>query len=664
MTPAFPDRMSSHYRADIDGLRGIAVLSVLLFHLGFYWFGGGYVGVDVFFVISGYLITRIIIDDVRSRRFSAARFYDRRIRRIFPALFCTLFLSLVAGAFLSTPTDFKSLGHSAAAVIAFVSNIQFWKEAGYFDAPADHKVLLHTWSLAVEEQFYIGFPLLLLAVRRFGRSRFGLWLILVALASLAVSVFSTTPSPRANFYLAPMRAWEFLLGAIVACKVLPASIGSRARNVLAAVGLGLLLIGIFRYDRSTPFPGLMALPPTIGTALIIYAGSTGTTLVGRILNIRPLVFIGLISYSLYLLHWPLIVFARQFLIVDPSRLQQVSLLIASIVLSALSWRFVEQPFRSGKHSGNRYRVFVLAGMTTIVFAAVVGFIDVTGGIPERFSAAARANDPAQDEEWKARDKCGQIRPARANLCTLGSASAQAEFLLWGDSHARAIASGVSASASKRSVAGYLAFTNMCPPLLGVSNDIRSRICAGFNDDILDYLEHRPELHTVILASNWAYYAAGTVYKAGDNGFLDVRLSDVWQRNSATLNNAALFDLGLNRTVRRLLEMHRRVVVVGPVPEVGYQVPAALTIASITGRDVTELIAPTRAEYEGRVRVVLDSLESLRHVPGVHIVDVAEKICDVIACRVVDAGHTLYIDGNHLSTYGSEYLAPLFDGVFD
>ncbi len=277
---------TAFYRADIDGLRAVAVIPVVLFHAGARWFSGGYVGVDVFFVISGYLITTILVQDFSAGRYSIARFYERRIRRIFPALFVVVLCSSVVGHLLLLPEDLKAFAKSVVATTLFVSNIVFWGESGYFDGPAEMKPLLHTWSLAVEEQYYIAFPIVLFLLYRFASPRIASWVIaLGALLSFGLSVWGVHNAPVATFYLLPTRAWELLVGSLLAVGLVPLFRSRAVAEIAAAFGIALILFAVFTFDHDTPFPGLNALAPCIGAALLIQSGRNGfIPAIGRALS--------------------------------------------------------------------------------------------------------------------------------------------------------------------------------------------------------------------------------------------------------------------------------------------------------------------------------------------------------------------------------------------
>lgn len=350
--------MKLSYRPEIDGLRALAVIPVILFHAGFELFSGGFVGVDVFFVISGYLITSILIEDIENKRFSIAHFYERRARRILPALFVVMFTCIPFAWMWMMPDQLRDFAQSLIAVSFFASNILFWRESDYFAAAAEEKPLLHTWSLAVEEQYYLLFPIFLILAWRFGKNRV-FWLIVVmAGISLLLSEWGWRKQPTANFYLAPTRAWELFAGSIAAFIVQKK--GIQKNNFIALIGLLAILFSIFVYDKNTPFPSLYAAVPVIGTVLLIlYADKK--TYAAKLLSNKTFVGIGLISYSAYLWHQPLFAFARIELIEPPSNILMGFLVLATFLLAYGSWKYIEKPFRQrGCISGKFTVIFVLS----------------------------------------------------------------------------------------------------------------------------------------------------------------------------------------------------------------------------------------------------------------------------------------------------------------
>ena len=358
---------------------------MLVDHIGIGLFGGGYLGVDIFFVISGYLISGIILTEVKAGEFSIGRFYERRIRRIFPALAAMMAATLLLAWIYFLPFEMKSFSKSLLAATFCVSNMFFWGKSGYFEALSTAKPLLHTWSLAVEEQFYFVFPLFLLLVYRIFRRRIEVVVVVLFLLSLAVGLAGAYYRPAAAFYLAPARAWELLLGALLTLEICPQVRGAVARNVATLIGIGLIGVSIVVFSADTLYPGIANLVPCFGAALIIGAGRSGNSLVASALSSRPMVFIGLISYSLYLWHWPIIVMHRMgFLPTDgyPVALEQALIIVLSIIIAALSWKYIETPFRTKQVSKPTLYKFALASVALLALAA--GAMLATNGLPARF----------------------------------------------------------------------------------------------------------------------------------------------------------------------------------------------------------------------------------------------------------------------------------------
>jgi peptidoglycan/LPS O-acetylase OafA/YrhL len=374
------------YRKEIDGLRALAVVPVIFFHAGFSAFPGGYVGVDIFFVISGFLITSIILDEKKKDTFTFISFYERRARRIWPALFLVLFACLPFAWFWLLASDMQIFSESLASVLLFVSNILFWRTSGYFNPETELNPLLHTWSLSVEEQFYLFFPVLLVAGWRLGTKWIVVAIVVIASGSLVIAQRGVLYNPFAAFYLLPSRAWELAVGSLLAFyfATKKAPLPSKTLNqILSAIGFGLVLYSFFYFSKSTPFPGNYAIIPTVGTALIILS-ATPNTVVGQILSSRLFVGIGLISYSAYLWHQPLFAFAKHSHPTIPSNALMAALAVLSIVLAYGSWRFVEAPFRD-RHRFSRQKIFLFGAASTalLLVFAVLGI--ATKGFLFRFN---------------------------------------------------------------------------------------------------------------------------------------------------------------------------------------------------------------------------------------------------------------------------------------
>ena len=372
------------YRSEIDGLRAFALIPVVLFHAGFEWFSGGYVGVDVFFVISGYLITSIILKEKEAGVFTIANFYERRARRILPALFFIIMACIPFAWFLLLPHELKEFGKSVVAVPLFSSNILFWKESDYFAADAELIPLLHTWSLAVEEQFYVFFPLIMMFFWVFGKRWLFVIISIIAISSLALTEWGWRNFPEANFYLIPTRAWELMIGALLAFYL---SQNKQPKGYIGELGsisgLSLILLSVFFLDRTLPFPSLFALPPTIGTALVILFTSR-KTLVYRLLSWKVFVVIGLISYSAYLWHQPIFVFTRIYFIDEPKPWLMGLLSILAFVLAYFSWRFIEAPFRNKRRFTQR-QIFLAGFAASLLFIGMGASFIITDGAAFRYS---------------------------------------------------------------------------------------------------------------------------------------------------------------------------------------------------------------------------------------------------------------------------------------
>lgn len=652
------------YRPDIDGLRAVAVLAVILYHLDIKPFTGGFVGVDVFFVISGYLITTIIMREIDEHQFSLVQFYERRIRRIFPALFVVLFATSIVSVIMFTATELKAFGQSLVATALFVSNMLFWSESGYFDAPSTFKPLLHTWSLAVEEQYYIFFPLFLVFLAKYFRPALKFILLGIAVASFLFSVRYLRIDASGTFYFVHTRLWELLIGSLLAGKLLPARMNLTVRNLLGVLGLAVIAAPLFFYTNGTAFPGRAALLPTLGAALIIYSGMESQTLVGRLLSFRPVVFIGKISYSLYLWHWPVIVFAKYYAILELKPYQIVAVALLIFILSVVSWQFVEKPFREKRLLQDR-RIFGYAASATVLMLICGAVIYLQEGFPSRFVTIDVKNSPAYKEVqmWMQCTPPDNVKDPlyESKFCHLGKDTTnQPTFLLLGDSHSRAIAPGVQAAASKAGVAGMFVFKPTCPPLTGV---YVLSVCNEFVERIMSYIRKHPNLHTIILVSRWAIYADGSTYK-NELGDPVILLSDKQPDLDQTDNNPRLFKFGLTRTVEKLLNMGRSVIIVNEIPEIGYNVPAAFSIAQRTGADINNIIAPSLDEYIARNTFPASVIQSLSKRKNVQVLDPSRILCAQARCLVAVDGQYLYTDDDHLSIFGAQYISSIFDGIFE
>ncbi len=627
------------YRPDIDGLRALAVVPVVLFHANAPYITGGFVGVDVFFVISGFLIARILKREMEVGSFSLIGFYERRARRILPALFVVIAATLAIGAVLLLPNELSSLAGSAIAAVLFVSN--FWA----LDAVTDYfntgiAPLLHTWSLAVEEQFYLVFPLILAVLARW-QPRRAWWVIAaVCLASLGLSVVQVADDNAAAFYLAPARAWELGIGVLLAIAPLRAPGRRWHAELLGGLGIVAIAASMLLYTRDTPFPGAAALVPTLGAAAVIYSGSGVRTLAGRLLALPPVVFVGLISYSLYLWHWPLLTFVRFRLTSAEFTLQPKLWAIgASFVLAAATWWLIERPFRR-RTVLTRKRVFALSGAGGLLVATLAGVVLVADGLPGRMPAEAAVILADTDI-----DRRGCMGQRIGDLCEVG-ADVPPTVLVWGDSHANSALPAFHAALAESGVRAVVAVHPGCPPLLDVEQRLNPT-CNVFRAGVEAEILAHPEWDTIVLGARWPYWATNAV--DGPRPLMGL------EQDAAAPANAGAFDHGLRAAVDWLVGLGRRVVILGPVPAPGWDVPEQM-IAQIRWDKPLPPVA-TMASHAALSATVSSIFAALEGSAGVTIVPLADLFCTPQCAFALD-GRPLYTDDNHVSRLGAlTLLAP-------
>ena len=635
-----------NYRADIDGLRSIAVIPVLLFHSGWTLFRGGFVGVDIFFVISGYLISKIIWTEVREKRFSILRFYERRARRILPALFVVIAACFLVGYRLMLASHYDLFAQSAVAAVLSVSNVFFWHQSGYFAPDVDFAPLLHTWSLGVEEQFYVIFPILLLVLHRLGL-RLTRALPILLVLTFALGVYFSFTRPFGAFYLLPARTWELLLGATLGVGAVP-QLKGRGNELLGLAGLFSVIGSIFLIDAHQPFPGFVALFPCLGAAALLYSGSAAT-LAARILSARPLVFVGLISYSLYLWHWPIFSFARMIAAdVHLGWLAATAGIALSFLLATLSWYYVERPFRNARvWPARAIAIFSIAGALALVAAGLT--VHFLHGMPSRLNPAVLTTQSAALDVDPLRDPCRRYAEhGRAQECRFGPAGAEPTYVLIGDSHAAALRPAMEVAMAGTGRAGALWWYQSCPALIGTLADDPQ--CDAFRAQFLADLRQSPQIHTVFLAGRWPPVLNGTLPEIGDT--LHIYLRDEQTVTPSLAESARVFERSIGRTVRDIRAMGKQVVILGDVPAPGFDVPSILALArqngaaraaSLSVRDVREADAAADTILARVAR-----REGARYVP----VDAA--FCST-SCALEMAGRPLYSDSDHISLHAARDL---------
>lgn len=649
-TPSSKD-LHPAYRRDIDGLRALAVLSVVAYHASPALLTGGFVGVDVFFVISGYLISQSIFKSLDAENFSFANFYARRVRRIFPALIIVLLSSWIAGWFLLTGSEYILLGKHIAAGGGFVSNIVLWLESGYFDVGSKLKPLLHLWSLGIEEQYYIFWPIIAFV---FWKRLFGAMVFTLFAISLAVGIFSVGSHSVAAFYLPAGRIWELLAGSLLAYwtmtkksslrERLRVPLGNGALNDLKAMfGLLLLAGSVAGFNEDMPFPGWLALLPVGATCLFIWAGESAW--VNRhVLGNPLLVFVGLISYPLYLWHWPLLTFARILQGAEPPLPVRFCLVVLSVVLAILTYLYVEKPVRRGKWPGVMSVTVLSLCLVAVSGLGYVSYLRVI--VPPRLQlglAIADANQPARPYTVSSCEGViAEDAPGGANCRIWGDPKLQDSFVVWGDSHAHAwlavIADIAEAKGAKLVEFAYAG----CPPVLGVRRTTvggNADACNSFglSAGVMDAIRKiKPK--TTFLVARWSLYTRGLYV----NGELVERsfVTSGPSGDATPETSKASLAIGLRSTFEALSEFGD-VVVFRTIPILNSPIESG----AIRDPDGFE---PTMAEHRA-YQAIPDQLidAAARGLPSVKIFDAANVICDA-KCHAIVNGLPIYSDDNHVT----------------
>lgn len=646
-----PTSVSAGYRPEVDGLRALAVLPVILFHAGTPGFEGGFVGVDIFFVISGYLITSIILTEKTEGRFSLTGFYARRIRRLLPALFTVMLVCLPFAWFWMTPPKLEFFGRSIVAVLLFVSNVLFWRESGYFADAAEENVLLHTWSLAVEEQYYMLFPLFMLVCWRFGRG--GLLLILIAglLVSLAASEWAWRFQPAANFYLAPTRAFELLAGATGAVFVWRS--GLRSNGALALIGLIMLVGSIGWLDKDDPFPSALALIPVAGTLLILLT-ATATNHAGRILANPTLVTVGLMSYSLYLWHQPVFAFARIKLGEDAGLPVLLALIPLIAAMSWLSWRFVEVPFR--RPDRMRFSRVAVSLMIAAISLGTFGlFSAISGGAPARFNLPASVADTftLTEREQTCFGKTG-AHTIEDWGCRLGPAGSTPDWMVFGDSHALAMFPAMDAVATDLHRPAFFTGANGCLPLLrihSIRSDQRQTNCHALNRRVLDHAK-ASQMKLVVLIARWTYYTDGG-YDGSE--FSYVALTEGQSKDRE--RSRAAFSAGVAATAAAYRDAGIPLLIIEQVPQQRRE-PRDIYYQAFEEQDVAAALADRSVQRSDHVMLQQFVRSGFAaELTANQRLDLTESLCGT-RCPVGDTSASWFADDDHLSITGAGRIAAM------
>jgi peptidoglycan/LPS O-acetylase OafA/YrhL len=636
---------SAKYRPDVDGLRAVAVLAVVFYHLGFAPFRGGFVGVDVFYVISGYLITLLLAKDLAEGKFSLASFYERRMRRIFPALFTVLFFCILGTAILFDPPEMIGFGKSLLTTTFFGSNLYFWHSArplGYFDSGVSTQPLLHTWSLSVEEQFYLLFPLTLFLLYRSARPRMRTWLSVLAAVSFGLNLWQTQHRPFVAFYWSLPRAWELLIGALVALKAVPPLRNRVARECGGALGLGMILGVLGLPLKTMPFPGYIALLPCLGAALVIYAGETGPSSVRTILAFRPLVFVGVISYSLYLWHWPVIVFSKHPPFYFSESSEPVVVLLFSAGAAFFSFEYIERPFRGASSPFSRRQIFAFGFAASVVTAALAATAFRTGGLPQRYDLRTRQLIASNTERMQ--DNGGSCANWRTEVhalsdiktCTFGGQQLR-KIMFWGDSHVDQLYPAIQSLYSE-----------------GIPNDRGVLFMTGSGCLPDETLNNRDSLYHCDTFAKFAMMRAeqediDTVF-LGFSAWSLIRDNRMCVVNAGRCEKSLLrdelisrFGADLSEEIRTLKQRRKKVIVCLPFPIFDKPIPALEISNAIFGRfglfeTPVERIPPSLRE----------TIKAVAFKNGATIFDPRKTLCPDEKCLFQVEGVSIYRDDNHIA----------------
>jgi peptidoglycan/LPS O-acetylase OafA/YrhL len=631
------------YRADIDGLRAIAVLAVVGYHAVPAFVPGGYVGVDIFFVISGFLITGLLLADVDANKLSLSNFFSRRIRRIFPALILVIAATLFAGWFLLLASEFLPLSRSAAAAAGFVANFQFWREVGYFDAAADLKPLLHLWSLSVEEQFYLLWPVMLLFItRKPALMARAAWMLLIA--SFLLNVALVAKQGEATFFMLPTRLWELMAGALLAIRAhnqmespdTPIAIRSQwFPEIISALGLTLLLLTTCFLNRERHYPGSWALLPVIGTCCLI-AGGGGSWVARQLLSRRILVGIGLISYPLYLWHWPMLAFVR---IIEGDHIRWQSIfaaLSASVLLAGLTYRYVERPIRRAPRASRSPHV--VWGLCSVM--AIVGVVGIAGTfdfiLPRSHgSNAERFGIASQDWDFPGRGFRREIVSEGLAVNVIGAGPKR--VMIWGDSNAEQYGPRVEKliSAAGANTTVYFATAGNCPPIRHTRISVKPG-CESYAEKAFMFARDGPA-STVIIAAQWAGYLTSSAL--------------VFSKPDEELARSAAHDAAITEfasTIMALRAAGKRVVVVLNIPVSDELDPRNMLKRFWSGDIETHTEGISFDAWTAARAYLTGNLAEVASNAGAIVIDPSDLLCNKLRCLAIDErGEPIYRDGRHL-----------------
>lgn len=644
----------SMYRPDIDGLRSVAVISVIIFHAFPRDFAGGFIGVDIFFVISGYLISNILLNHIAQTQFSLAHFYGRRILRIFPALMVILIFCIALGWLLLLSDEYQQLGKQMVAGVAFLSNFSLWQEAGYFDGTSERKLLLHLWSLAIEEQFYLVWPIGLWCAWKLNKVL--LFLVLVTLVSFTANILSIRTDLTGTFYLPQYRFWELAIGGLLAyLRFTPTK--TVVANSLATIGITLLACGFLFIGKDSLFPGWWSLFPTLGAVLIIAAGNT-SWFNRHVLSNKAMVSIGLISYPLYLWHWPLLTFTRIYW-GHPDTSKLIIAAMISFPLAYLTFRFIERPIRNSQFQFNIKVMTLLAVSALIGMAGLV--IYLLNGIPER-NLANKYTRIEADLKWNYWDDKACIKLYNMSPCQI-TPNKPIKILILGDSHANHLFPGIAQNANHGGVMNI----GSCAPLDGILTFVskNQEHHSGQSDACLknnfSLLKTTNSIETVIVSMFPQPLLDGRLSNQKDYEYWGKITLKSNMENELHLSQSELVRNGLIRTLQRVSALDKKIIFVRDTPHIPEDFRDFCLKRSNGGAKSEQCTIP-RAIYEAQRVKEMDIVNAISsELPNVEIFDPIDLFCDEAVCYLIKDGRSLYRDHHHLSEYGSNTIGRAIEG---
>jgi peptidoglycan/LPS O-acetylase OafA/YrhL len=667
------------YRKEIDGLRALAVMSVIFFHVGFTPFSGGFVGVDIFFVVSGYLISNILLTELMDSKFSLIEFYERRARRILPALFFMMLCSLPFAWFLMLPNGLKDYAKSLIAVPLFVSNILFHSTSRYFDIESELKPLLHTWSLGVEEQFYILFPIFLIIAWKLCRRLIAPIIFLITLASLMAAQWASKTHPIFAFYELPTRGFEILIGALIAVyaprKLTPILDSRLSKQFFSLIGLMLILYSVFIFDKKTPTPSLYTLIPVLGCSLIIIFANN-SNLVGKLLSAKFLVLIGLMSYSAYLWHQPIISFSKINSLFGYAPLNPFLIVVLTLTTGYLSWRFIEKPFRDKEAISSKLVLyFSIFGIVFFVLLGCLaykqdGFRSLEGRIPPNLTWLSWG-----DRFESKGDICAPVpqKQTGISMCNFGDLSSTREIVLYGDSHLQAISEELTKLFIELNIKGVKITVDGCDVVpsmrhyIGVSTDLSDACEIGFNN-MLSYIKNNNA--EVIVSSRWTfklYPIKGFVEDMPSKNSEGGTENDTEYREYVSILNGQISfgfnekKLALDKFINKLLSSTNRLYLIYPIPEISWDIARKNTAYYRENGTILKEISIPYSDFIKRNQFIESIFNQYLTSPNFKAIKPEDVLCNTfIGGRCVAQFDTVpyYYDDDHLSDAGANLVVNL------